>query len=138
MGRGVKVIERGTAAREAAARLARGEWVVAMLDQAPERRRGVTEVCFLGELATVDLAPALLAMRARRPMVVAFPCRTATGHGVEVLGVLTPPRHPRSAWPREAMAQATRWLEVFVRRHPEQWLWMHRRWKPGRCVNVRQ
>jgi hypothetical protein len=23
----------------------------------------------------------------------------------------------------------TGWLEDFVRRYPDQWLWMHRRWK---------
>jgi KDO2-lipid IV(A) lauroyltransferase len=28
------------------------------------------------------------------------------------------------------MVEATRVLEEFVLRHPEQWLWMHRRWKP--------
>jgi lauroyl/myristoyl acyltransferase len=28
------------------------------------------------------------------------------------------------------MLDATRALEEFVRECPEQWLWMHRRWKP--------
>jgi len=30
----------------------------------------------------------------------------------------------------EAMVEATRALEEFVMKYPEQWLWMHRRWKP--------
>lgn len=128
-GRGVRLVEAGEAAATAANELAAGHWVAALIDQAPERTRGVVAVPFLGASADVDLAPALLALRARCPLVVAFARRTPNGHTVEVAGVIDPPRRPERAWAEAAMRQATGWLEAFVLRHPEQWLWMHRRWK---------
>ena len=30
-----------------------------------------------------------------------------------------------------AMAMMTAVVEGWVREHPEQWLWMHRRWRPN-------
>jgi KDO2-lipid IV(A) lauroyltransferase len=129
LGRGVRLVQAGGAARPALERLARGELVVTLIDQAPERRRAITRMPFLGQTAEVDLVPALLAMRARCPMLVAFAKRTEEGHAIEVLGRLVPPERPSRDWAVGAMRQATAWLEAFVREHPEQWLWMHRRWK---------
>ncbi len=128
--RGVHLVQAGEAARVACASLERGEWVAAMIDQAPERSRGIISVSFLGQVADVDLAPALLAQRARCPLVVAFACRTGQGgHGLELAGIFHPPRRVERAWAEQVMVEATRLLEQFVLEHPEQWLWMHRRWK---------
>jgi KDO2-lipid IV(A) lauroyltransferase len=126
--RGVQLLSDGIA-QGAATALRRGRHVAMMIDQAPERRRGVILVEFLGKPAEVDLAPALVAMRARRPLVVAFPRRSLSGHELHLAGVLEPPDRPNRAWATFAMTQATRWLEERVRTEPEQWLWMHRRWK---------
>jgi len=134
--RGVRLVQAGSAARVALEALRRGAWVVSMIDQAPERARGVVPVGFLGAVADVDLAPALLALRARAPLVVAFPKRTAEGHAVELLGVFEPPARAGRAWAESVMGEATRLLEQFVRRHPEQWLWMHRRWKRARGAEL--
>lgn len=128
-GRGVQLVQVGSAARHSLAALARGAWVASMIDQAPERARATASADFLGAVVDVDLAPALLALRARCPMVVAFPKRTAQGHAVELAGVLEPPLGAGRDWAPLAMREATRLLEQFVRRYPEQWLWMHRRWK---------
>ena len=136
-GRGVRLVQVGNAARHSLAALARGAWVASMIDQAPERARATASVGFLGAEVDVDLAPALLALRARCPMVVAFPKRTREGHAVELLGVLEPPAGAGRDWAPFAMREATRLLEQFVRRYPEQWLWMHRRWKRARDANGR-
>jgi KDO2-lipid IV(A) lauroyltransferase len=128
--RGLRLAEAGTAARDVSRALGRGELVAMLVDQAPERRRGAALVTFLGAPAWVDLAPALCAQRARAPLAVAFPRRLADGtHTVDIVAVLRPPRCPERTWAVEAMTEVTRLLEAFVREQPEQWLWMHRRWK---------
>jgi KDO2-lipid IV(A) lauroyltransferase len=128
--RGLHLVEAGSAARSAASALRGGALVAMMIDQAPERERGATRLPFLGEQAWVDLAPALCALRSRAPLVVAFPRRLADGtHDIEIAAVLAPPPRARRAWAIEATAEATRLLEAFVRKYPDQWLWMHRRWK---------
>ena len=50
-----------------------------------------------------------------------------------------------NVWPTDDIAvidpdsgQVTAWLDEFVRRHPEQWLWMHRRWKGTPTAPVRR
>jgi KDO2-lipid IV(A) lauroyltransferase len=138
-GRGLRLVEEGSAAEAASRALRRGGLVAMMIDQAPERERGATRLPFLGREAWVDLAPALCAMRSRRPLVVAFPRRLPDGtHDVEIAGVLIPPARARREWAIEATAEATRLLEVFVRNNPDQWLWMHRRWKDATPRRARE
>jgi KDO2-lipid IV(A) lauroyltransferase len=128
--RGVRLVAAGRAARAVGAALGRGELVAMVVDQAPERERAAIRVPFLGAPAWVDLAPALCALRGKCPLVAAFPLRLASGeHRVVVARVLWPPPLADRAWPAFAMGEVTRALEEFVRAHPEQWLWMHRRWK---------
>jgi KDO2-lipid IV(A) lauroyltransferase len=128
--RGIRLAEQGAALKAARRALRRGEVVAMMVDQAPERHRAVTSCPFLGQQAYVDLAPALMALRFRRPLVAAFPVRLAEGsYALHLAGVLRPPQRASRPWAEQAMAQVTRWLDEFVRDHPEQWLWMHRRWK---------
>jgi KDO2-lipid IV(A) lauroyltransferase len=145
--RGVRLVQAGGAARAIAAALRRGDLVAMLIDQAPEqhravigvpfaqpprRNRAVIRVPFLGAPALVDLSPALAALRARVPLVAAFPVRDADGrHSVEIATVIPPPARPNRRWAEEAMLEVTQKLEAHVRRHPEQWLWMHRRWKGG-------
>jgi Kdo2-lipid IVA lauroyltransferase/acyltransferase len=131
-GRGVSLVGAGGAARECARALSRGQAVAMLIDQAPERARGVIQLNFLGHPAQVDLAPALIAMRARAPLALVLARRLSDGsHVGELIGVLPPPERPSRIWAEHAMLTLTGWLEQFVRRHPEQWLWMHRRWKPA-------
>ena len=128
--RGVRLVTVGSAARAASAALGRGENVAMMIDQAPERSRAVTLVDFLGAPAVVDLAPALVAMRARRPIALVIPERVADGtHRVRIDAFIESPSRPSRRWAEGTMATLTRRLERHVRRRPDQWLWMHRRWK---------
>jgi KDO2-lipid IV(A) lauroyltransferase len=128
--RGVRLVSEGKAAQALSTALRRGEAVAMLIDQAPERSRAAIRVDFLGAPALVDLAPALVALRARVPLVAVFPVRRADGaHAATIAGVLVPPCRPSRDWAEHAMHTVTRWLEDHVRRHPEQWLWMHRRWK---------
>jgi KDO2-lipid IV(A) lauroyltransferase len=133
--RGVHLIGAGGAAREALRALARRELVAMLIDQAPERERATVVTEFLGHPARVDLAPALVALRAGVPLACAFCRRDADGKLLVQLGsVLAPPARPSRRWAEQAMIDVTRELDAFVRRHPEQWLWMHRRWKDAPAV----
>jgi KDO2-lipid IV(A) lauroyltransferase len=128
---GVNLVPIGRAWGAGRDALRRGELVAMLIDQAPVRSKGTTRAPFLGRTARVDLAPALLAMRARVPLVGAFPKRLEDGRLTVELGpVLVPPARASRPWAEAAMRELTAALDDFVRRHPEQWLWMHRRWKP--------
>lgn len=135
--RGVSLVQAGSAVSVAREALARGEAVAMLIDQAPERERASIVEPFLGQPARVDLAPALVALRARVPLVAAFGYRREDGrHQVEVCARVAPPAHPSRAWAEDAMRTVTRALDAFVRRHPEQWLWMHRRWKDAPAASL--
>lgn len=109
--------------------LERGGHLGMLIDQ--HFTRGVVTP-FLGRLA---LTNPILAKFARQ-----FECPV---HGVRVIRLpgrrfkleLTPPLElPRDAAGaidvQGAMAAMTAVVEGWVREHPEQWLWMHRRWRP--------
>jgi KDO2-lipid IV(A) lauroyltransferase len=107
-----------------------GGAVAMMIDQVPARPGRAVEVDFLGRAALVDRAPAALAASTRAPLVVAAARRGPAGEQVlHVLEVLVPPPRPGPAWVDAASATATGALDRFVRAHPTQWLWLHRRWK---------
>jgi KDO2-lipid IV(A) lauroyltransferase len=42
-----------------------------------------------------------------------------------------PPRTESPDAIRDFTQRCTDVLEMYVRRHPELWLWMHRRWRDG-------
>jgi Kdo2-lipid IVA lauroyltransferase/acyltransferase len=111
--------------------LRRGGAVAMMIDQAPSSRRHAIGIEFLGRPALADRAPAALAAAARSPLVVAAARRAASGtHVLEVLRVIEPPPSMLArSWIAFATASASQALEAFVRAHPDQWLWLHRRWK---------
>src|SRR5438552_3135153 len=50
-------------------------------------------------------------------------------HALRVEPVSIPPRADSTDAVRELTQRCTDVLEMYVRRHPELWLWMHRRWR---------
>ncbi|MDP9001885.1 MAG: lysophospholipid acyltransferase family protein [Myxococcota bacterium] len=110
--------------------LGRGGAVAMMIDQVPMSSRHAVAAEFLGRRALIDRGPAALAAACRAPLVVAASRREASGeHVLVVLDVIVPPHRPSRSWIIDATAAATRALDRFVRAHPSQWLWLHRRWK---------
>ncbi|MBV9947547.1 MAG: lysophospholipid acyltransferase family protein, partial [Myxococcales bacterium] len=107
-----------------------GGAVAMMIDQVPLDLRRAIEAPFLGRTAWVDRAPAALAAAAGAPLVVAASRRDADGdQALTVLEVLEPPPRAPSAWIAQATRAANERLEAFVRAHPSEWLWLHRRWR---------
>ncbi len=89
------------------------------------------EVPFFGRPARTAVTLAKLARRFRCPVHGAFVERLA---GARFRVVLLPPL--RIEWTEDAqadihevMASVNRTIEEWVRAHPEQWLWLHRRWR---------
>lgn len=128
---GVRLADAAGALARAKETLRRGGAVAMMIDQVPASARHAVAVEFLGAAAHADRAAAALAASSGAPLVVAASRRDERGRQVlEVLDVLLPPRRAARAWIDGATRDATRALDTFVRRHPSQWLWLHRRWKP--------
>lgn len=128
---GVRLTDATGALARAKETLRRGGAVAMMIDQVPASARHAVSVEFLGAAAQADRAPAAFAAASGAPLVVAASRRDGRGRQVlEVLEVLVPPRHASRAWIERATRDATGALDAFVRRHPSQWLWLHRRWKP--------
>jgi len=128
--RGVQLAGAQGALRRARDVLGRGGVVAMMIDQVPASPGQAVVVDFLGRPALADRAPATLAAAHAVPLVVAASRRDDRGeHVLHVLEVIVPPDRHRHAWIAEATRVATRALDRFVRAHPDQWLWLHRRWK---------
>ena len=86
---------------------------------------------FLGRTASVFRGPAYFAWKLDIPMLPAFIFRQPDGSHV---GRFMAPIHPDKSWTEEeAVARLTRahvkLLESAIREVPEQYFWIHRRWK---------
>ena len=107
--------------------LERGGIVGQLVDQ--RFRRGA-RVPFLGRLAKTNTFPAKLARQFDCPVygarVVRLPNSRFT---VEMIGPIDLPRDPKGHVDVElATAKIASVVEGWIREHPAQWLWMHRRW----------
>jgi KDO2-lipid IV(A) lauroyltransferase len=87
---------------------------------------------FFGRKATATPVPAMLAITYNRPIVVVAACRKNEDYRYE--GFVSDP-----IWPGEYSSEKdeifriteemTREMESIIRRYPEQYLWIHNRWK---------
>ena len=126
---GVELILQRGALKEMYAALRRGRTVVQLVDQSSPRRHP-TLVPFFGHLATTSPALSVVAVRTGVPTYVVVAVRSEGKLRMEVSGPVPLPEglHGSAA----VLAHATeisRRIEGFIRRYPEQWLWLHRRWK---------
>jgi KDO2-lipid IV(A) lauroyltransferase len=126
---GNKIIARQGALRRVMRALGAGECVAIMIDQHIQPQDAVV-VDFFDRPAATTAALAALALRTGAPIVPVF-CLPLPGgryrmiyeHPIECPA-------PDAVDPvRELTQRCTDVLEMYVRRHPEMWLWMHRRWR---------
>jgi KDO2-lipid IV(A) lauroyltransferase len=89
-------------------------------------------VDFFGRKASTYKSIGLLAMAKRVPVVVGHAVRVRTGchYRIDVERIIQPEewdsQNDPLYWITQTFSHA---LEAAIRRHPEQYLWMHRRWK---------
>lgn len=126
---GTTIHDRRGSARELIRILRRGEIVAFVLDQNAKRNWGVF-VDFFGEPACTSDGLSQLAALSGAVTCPVF-CRRLEDN--TLLATIYPPippppdREPASILAHTALC--TEKIEEFVRAHPDQWIWMHRRWR---------
>jgi KDO2-lipid IV(A) lauroyltransferase len=134
---GAEVVPRGSkAGRQLLGALGRNRVIGLLIDQDIRDIPGVF-VPFFGKPAWTPSGGASLALHRKCPVVPAFSHRRADGgHTVKI--------HPPIPLPTsgskddrivELTAAATAAIERQLRAHPEQWVWMHRRWRTRPTTN---
>jgi KDO2-lipid IV(A) lauroyltransferase len=126
---GNTVIYRKGTIRRVMRMLQAGGGVAVLIDQHIQSRDAIYVDFFERPAATTSMVAAL-ALRTGAPVVPVFALPLGGGryrmiyeHAVE------PPRAETQGAIREFTQRCTDVLEMYVRRHPELWLWMHRRWR---------
>ena len=127
--KGMEVVPRGAALRAGLTALRKGKVLAILMDQ-NAAFHGVF-VPFFGHLAATASGPAALAIRRKSPLVFCYARREADDSFSLIF-------HEASALPgegsaderiQELTARLNGCIEKVVRENPEQWLWMHPRWR---------
>jgi Kdo2-lipid IVA lauroyltransferase/acyltransferase len=125
---GNQVIYRQGAIRKILRELAMNRGVAMLIDQ--HLQRDAILVDFFNRPAATTSALAVLALRTGATVLPVFALPMPGGRFKLIYERPVPP--PREESPdaiREFTQRCTDVLEMYVRRHPELWLWMHRRWR---------
>lgn len=126
---GMQLILQDGALRGMLRALRKGQAVVQLIDQALPGPEAVW-VPFFGRPASTTPALSMAALRTGAPVYFVVAVREAGALHMQVEGPFPVPERPTRRESLQAhAAQLTEVLERHVRRHPEQWLWLHRRWK---------
>lgn len=124
---GVRTIDRGSpsSAREMINAVKRGGILAFLIDQ--NIRTESVKVPFFGRPALTPIGPAKFAIRTEAAVVVALQERRADG--THHIRLLPPIQCRRNDDPVALTARITGEIETHIRRVPEQWVWVHDRWR---------
>jgi KDO2-lipid IV(A) lauroyltransferase len=124
---GIDFMGRGDAVRPIMKKLREGK-VVGLL---PDQNSGESFLPFFGHPCGTVLGPAVLHIRTGAVMLPAFCVRLGVGrYRVIIKPAIDIERQERN--PEALMSQYNAVLESVIRQFPEQYLWMHDRWKSAR------
>jgi Kdo2-lipid IVA lauroyltransferase/acyltransferase len=127
---GGQAIKKGEFARQVLAAFGRGEAVGVLIDQNMLAGEGIF-VDFFGRPASTTTGPARVARKAGVPIILGLVIWDSKLKKYRL-------RFDRIDWIKRAdpeeeiavnTANFTRRIEQYIRRYPDQWLWVHRRWK---------
>jgi len=124
---GNTVIYRQGAIRRVLRALEGNHGVAFLIDQ--HLHSDAVRVDFFNRPAATTSALAALAMRTGAPVIPAFALPLPGGRYRLVLEPPVPPPREGPDAIRELTQRCTDVLEMYVRRDPHLWLWMHRRWR---------
>ncbi|MCK4414602.1 MAG: hypothetical protein KAY32_13795 [Candidatus Eisenbacteria sp.] len=126
---GLDLVPIGSALRKLLRRLRRGGRIALVADQ--DAGRDGVFLDFMGTPAATATGPARLAYRSGAPILIGFDRHLPGGrHEIEYQPPLWVDRaRPEAEETVRLLRVYLERLEAFVRRHPEQYFWMHRRWK---------
>jgi KDO2-lipid IV(A) lauroyltransferase len=124
---GVETIGRGTtaAARDILQTLRGGDVLGLLIDQSIKAE--TAPIPFFGMAAPTPIGPARLAARSGAMAIAGFIERQADG--IQRIRFEEPIPTSRDTDPIELTARMTAAIEAQIRRVPEQWVWMHDRWR---------
>jgi KDO2-lipid IV(A) lauroyltransferase len=126
---GNAVIYRQGAVRKVLRELASNHGVALLIDQHLHTPDAVY-VDFFRRPAATTSALAALALRTGAPVIPVFALPLPRGrYRLVYEHAVDPPRAETPDAVRDFTQRCTDVLEMYVRRHPELWLWMHRRWR---------
>lgn len=127
--KGCRVVTKGFPIRELIRSLREGRIVGIVSDQ-DGGKSGVLAP-FMGRLASTAPGAIALGLETGAPILPLFMVRTkGPGHTLLVgEPIQVSPGRPIQEQIREGLTQYLQALEQMIRQHPEQWLWLHRRWK---------
>lgn len=127
---GIEIIDKKNAGPDLIRAVREGSMTGLLVDQST-RKNGVP-VTFFGEPCWATVGPVMVAMRTRTPVFPASMTRDAGGfYTLEFFPPITIERtgniHQDLIVGSQQCQDA---IEGFVRKNPEQWMWIHDRWKP--------
>jgi KDO2-lipid IV(A) lauroyltransferase len=127
---GYQIIARRQSLAHSLSVLRQGAAVAVLMDQNSLRRESVVAE-FFGIKTYTSKGPALLALRAQCPVIGAFLVREGLGRHRLVLTPEIPVQ--RTGNVQQDLEDNTRAfnrvIEAYIRRYPDHWFWLHRRWK---------
>lgn len=124
--RGLEILSSGSAARDMLTRLKAGE-IIAIL---PDQNNDDAYIPFFGRIAGTALGPARLSIKTGAPILPMCILRTGPGQFRVVIREPLVAREGEDA--TQLMTRVNEELETMIRLAPEQYLWMHDRWRNAR------
>lgn len=121
---GMEIVSRGNAARAVLERLKKGSMVGIL----PDQNAGDAFIPFFGKPAGTVLGPGVLHLRSGAPVITTYCARVGPGNYHTFIGEPL----PCDGTPESVMLGMNQRLEAIIREYPEQYLWLHDRWKSAR------
>jgi len=106
-------------------------WIIGLIsDQDPSLRDGVI-IDFFGQPTNAFTGAAAIARRCEVPIFPVFIHREPDGHHVITVerGIMLEKTDDRAADVKRVTQLVSDRLEAWIRRYPEEWFWLHDRWK---------